>query len=79
MKKIKQREVASTLDISDGHLSDMIRGRRFISRRLALKINTMYDGITLNVILRSKAKHVFCIVSECIRAEKELRNAKKSE
>jgi plasmid maintenance system antidote protein VapI len=50
MKKITQKELAERLEISQGHISDIIRGRRAISVSLACRIKKL-TGMRLDSIL----------------------------
>jgi len=38
MDEITQKEIANYIGVSDGHLSDILRGRRDMSRQVAQKI-----------------------------------------
>lgn len=58
---LTQKKIADTLDISGGHLSDILRGRRCISRRLAEKIKRK-TGLPFDFSLEKPPKEVFLAV-----------------
>jgi len=57
-KKLSRTEVAKTLGISVGHTCDILRGRRQISKRLAIKISEV-AGLPLDFSLTKSPEDVF--------------------
>jgi plasmid maintenance system antidote protein VapI len=57
-KKLSRTEVAKALGISVGHTSDILRGRRQISKRLAIKISEV-AGLPLDFSLTKPPADVF--------------------
>ncbi len=67
--KITQKNIADILGISDGHLSDILRGRREISKRVAEKIKNK-TGLPFDFSLEKPAKDVFLAVRATIIQQK---------
>ncbi len=63
MDEITQKEIADYIGISQGHLSDILRGRREMSRQVAQKIKAK-TGLPYDFILEQTPSFVIAAIEK---------------